>query len=206
MSPGDGELIGPPYLEVVGGLLPWSSAAIAKSGIEIVIAHNGVPTPECVEPLPNLAFAHIPIKIFGGFGGQSRTSIATRHLSDFVRAIIPVQTVDVVTADADDPKAFDEIGVIDGRTWRSNDTRASAERTRSLLPLTNEVARRHQARVVAFGRVDSRVRTQQDALEQLWSELALPRIIPRAPVLRENQCSTALKILGDRVRLDLTAT
>jgi hypothetical protein len=203
MSPGDGTLTAPPYMEVEGGLLPWAMTNIAASGIGTVVAFDGRPSTAPEAPQPGRAFAHVPMQIFGGFGHESRPSVATRHMRDFVRAIVPATTVDVLTRLHDDPKAFGVVGTTDGITWRSNDTRVDEAVAAPLLPIASALVQRHGAAVVAFALVDPSAKPRPDALSRIWGELGLPAVIPRDAAARERACGRALAVLGDRVRYHL---
>jgi hypothetical protein len=203
MSPGDGWLTASPYMEVDGGLLPWATTNIAASGIETIVAFNGSPAVEHESPQPGWAFALMPMEIFGGFYRESQTSVATRHLRNFVRAVVPATSVDVLTRLEDDPLAFAIVGEAEGITWRSNDTSVDANIAGSLLPVASMLAHRNGASVVAFARVDPNAKPKPDALADIWDELGLPAIIPRDAVARERVCAQALAILGDRVRYHL---
>jgi Molecular chaperone, HSP90 family len=68
MSPGDGTLIAPPYVEVEGGLLPWATFNIAGSGLRKLVVFDGRPADPPVAPERDTAYAQVPIEIFGGFG------------------------------------------------------------------------------------------------------------------------------------------
>lgn len=201
MSPGDGTLTAPPYMEVEGGLLPWATMCIAASGTDTVIAFDGHPSPALEALQPGRAFALVPMEIFGGFSPESRTSVATRHLRDFVRAIVPATSVDVLTQFGDDAtKAFGIVGAADGITWRSNDTRVDAVVVAPLLPIASALARRYDANVVAFATVDPSPKPRLDAFAEIWNELGLPAVIPRDATERERTCGQALAVLGNRVR------
>jgi hypothetical protein len=207
MSPGDGMLAAPPYVEVEGGLLPWATRNIAESGLRTLVAFDGDSPEPLTSPRPDTAYVRVPIRIFGGFGPESRSSVATRHLRDFVREIVPASTVDVITRLDDDPKAFDVIGVVNDIAWRSDDSRINAAAAAPLLLLTaSALAHRHAANVVAFATVDAgRGGWADDLLTRVWDELGLPAVLPRDPDARARSCACAIGVIGDRLRLHLAA-
>jgi len=128
---------------------------IAESGLRTLVAFDGDSPEQLTAPRPDTAYVRVPMRIFGGFAPESRSSVATRHLSDFVREIVPASTVDVVTRLDDDPQAFNVIGVPDGIAWRSDESRVNAAAAALLLAIANALARRHAANVVAFATVDA---------------------------------------------------
>ena len=121
MSPGDGWIEAPPYMEVEDGLLPWREANIAASGIATVVAFDGRAANSLDMPQSGQALAHLRFEIYGGFGPESRVSVATRHMRDFVRAVVPAASVHVLTSI--DDEAFRVVGIADGVNWRSDDAR-----------------------------------------------------------------------------------
>jgi molecular chaperone HtpG len=199
MSPGDGMLTAPPYVEVDAGLLPWATSNIASSGITTVVAFDGQPASTSDASHLGCAFAPLRMEIFGGFSPESRVSVATRHLRDFVQTIVPAVTIDVLTRFDDDAKAFAAVGSADGFVWRSNDTRVDPATAGQLVPLASMLAQRHGAMVVAFATVDPLAKPRSDALTRIWDELGLPAVIPRDAAARERACGPALAVLGDRV-------
>jgi hypothetical protein len=201
MSPGDGMTTAPPYMEVEGGLLPWTMMNIAESDVRMVVACDGSPSNAPIPPEPSRGYALVQLKPFGGFGGESFSSVATRHLRDFVRAVVPATSVDVMTQLEDDRAAFKVVGECGGITWRSNDTRIDAAVAEPLLPLATALAHRHGAKVVAFAAVDPAIKLRPNALTEIWKELDLPALISRDPEARGRSCMQALEVIGDRVRL-----
>jgi hypothetical protein len=65
---------------------------------------------------------------------------------------------------------------------------------------------RDQSPIVAFATIDAgALGRTEDALAQIWNELRLPAILPRDPDVRGRSCGPALNVIGDRVRMHLTA-
>ena len=197
MSPGDGWVEAPPYMEIEDGLLPWSQANIATSGIATVVAFDGRAASALDIPHTGQALSHLRIQIYGGFGTESFASVATRHMRDFVRAVVPAASVSVLTSMADE--AFKIIGVADEVTWRSDDTRVEDESARMRMSLASQLTKRFGSKVVAFATVEPRARSRRDALTDIWEELGLPAVIPRDGAERQRVCGKALMALGHRV-------
>jgi hypothetical protein len=197
MSPGDGSIDVPPYVEVEGGLLPLMSTNIGASGIGTVIAFVGAGA-VAASPQSGQAFVRVSMQPYGGFRGESRASAFTRHLRDVVLSIVPATSV-ITFTQWDDDSDFIVVGGASDLTWRSDDTRAVGGGAEPLLHIASTLGHSCGAKVVTFAVVDSNAKPRPDTLNPIWRELALPAVIPRDRETRERTCGQALAALGDRV-------